>query len=231
LIPTSYVALLIVILVVLPGAIYTWAFERQASGFGVTLADRSLRLVATSLLFHFFAGWPEYWLYRTAFSGRAFGLEQFAAAWTGVTLMIAIPGIIGTAIGSIYSTRHTRDGWRLIRRHLNEETEIKILKFLLGRAPAPRAWDHLFTSRPSGYIRVWTTEQKWVAGLYADRSHAAGAPYETDLYLEEAWEIDERGILSGDKGLGYSVYVPASKIAWLEVLLPVEIDTEGSTRS
>ena len=214
-------ALLILVLVVLPGAMYTWAFERQVSGFGVTLADRTLRLIATSLLFHLVAGWVEYWLYRTAFSGKTFRAGQFAAAWLSLILIVAVPILVGTTIGSIYSTRHNRTRWAAVRRKLlTEERETKILKFLLGRALTPRAWDHLFSSRPSCYIRVWTTEGKWVAGLYANKSHAAGVPYETDLYLEEAWSVDDQGALVGDTGLGYSIYLPAGKISRLEVLSP-----------
>lgn len=228
-IPTSYVALLIVVLVVLPGAMYTWAFERQASGFGVSLTDRTLRLIATSLIFHLVFGWVEYWLYRTSFTGKAFGTGQFAASWLALILMVAIPGAFGAIVGGLYATRHNRsDKWQFIRKRLNERNEIEVLRFLLGRAPAPRAWDHLFSARPSGYVRIRTTESSWIAGLYADKSHAAGAPYETDLYLEEAWGIDDSGTLVGDSGLGYSMYVPASKIAWLEVLQPSENEREGA---
>jgi hypothetical protein len=78
--PTSIAALLILIAAVLPGAAYTWAFERQASGYGVTLADRVLRFIATSVLFHLVFGWPEYFLYRIAFSSHHLAAGQFAAA-------------------------------------------------------------------------------------------------------------------------------------------------------
>ena len=81
-IPTSLVALLIVGLFVLPGSVYTWAFERQVSGYGLTLTDRTLRFIAVSISFHVLLGWPEYWLYRAAFSTGTIAAGQFTAAWS-----------------------------------------------------------------------------------------------------------------------------------------------------
>ncbi|MGZ4468580.1 MAG: DUF6338 family protein [Nocardioidaceae bacterium] len=50
--PSSILALAIIVIAVLPGSMYTWAYERQASAFGATLADRTLRFIALSLIFH-----------------------------------------------------------------------------------------------------------------------------------------------------------------------------------
>lgn len=42
-IPSNLIALAIITVAVLPGSMYTWAFERQVSAYGSTLAPRSLR--------------------------------------------------------------------------------------------------------------------------------------------------------------------------------------------
>lgn len=44
---------------VLPGAVYTWAYERQNSAYGVTFTDRFLRFIAASVIFHLVLAWPE----------------------------------------------------------------------------------------------------------------------------------------------------------------------------
>lgn len=49
---------------VLPGAMFTYGFERQAGAFGVTLADRVLRFVAVSVVFDLAYAWPAYLLHR-----------------------------------------------------------------------------------------------------------------------------------------------------------------------
>lgn len=217
--PTSIAALLILVAAVLPGAMYTWAFERQASGYGVTLADRVLRFIATSVLFHLVFGWPEYFLYRIAFSsGRHLAAGQFAAAWTGALLVVGLPAAVGTIIGGLYATRTTRDGWQRIRRRLSPAAEVRLLRIALGRTPAPRAWDDLFSNHPTVYLRIRTTDGPVVAGLFANKSYAAGYPDSPDLYLEEAWSVEGDGSLGA--ALGYPVYVAASQIGWMEIIQP-----------
>lgn len=64
--PSTFVGLLIALVAVLPGALYVWAYERQSTARGVTLADRTLRFVAASVVLHLLLAWPEYGLYRLA---------------------------------------------------------------------------------------------------------------------------------------------------------------------
>lgn len=217
-VPTSVVALAIVVIAVLPGSMYTWAFERQVSAYGANLADRVLRFVALSVLFHLALGWIEYWLFRSAFAGEQFGGGQFAIAWVAVAILVVVPAALGTVIGGLYASRSDREGWAWIRQHLTVRTENRVLQFILGRTPAPRAWDNMFSERQNLYLRVETTDGNAVAGLFADKSYAGGFPHDTDLYLEESWSMTEDGSL--DKPLGYPVYLPAGQIARLETLNP-----------
>lgn len=219
-IPTSVIALAIVVVVVLPGSMYTWAFERQVSAYGVNLADRALRFVALSVLFHVVLGWGEYWLFRAAFSGQRFDGGQFAAAWGAVLILVVVPGVMGTTIGGLYATRGDRQGWGRVRKWVPSAREDWLLQFLLGRTPAPRAWDNLFSERPTAYLRIETLDGQPVAGLFADQSYAGGFPHESDLYLEQAWSLSADGSL--DKALGYPVYIPAGQIVRMEIVAPQE---------
>lgn len=227
--PQSFTALLVVVVAVLPGSVYTWAYERQASPYGVTLRDRMLRFIAVSLLFHLVLAWPEWAIYRIAVYGQ--GLlqpERFAVLWAGMMFLVAIPGGMGTALGGLYATRTTRHGWRWIRSWLPEHREEQLLRIMLGRTPAPRAWDDLFSDRPNVYVRVRTFEGVWIAGRFAGHSYAGGFPYQTDLLLEQAWSIDQETGELGETGLGYSVYIPAVWIAWMEIL--PEQEDEGKAK-
>jgi len=200
---------MVIVVAVLPGLIYTLAFERQAGGFGVTLADRTLRFIAVSVVFHIVAAWPEYWLYRVSLAGRGdVRAGQFALLWTALILAVAVPAWAGTRIGSLYRGRSTLTGWRA-----------KLLRLLLGPSIAPRAWDNYFSERPDVYLRIRTTANTWLAGLFASRSYAAGFPQDPDLFLEEAYAVDP---LTGELGeaLGYPLYVAAGQIAWIEVVRP-----------
>ncbi|HEY8653377.1 MAG TPA: DUF6338 family protein [Dermatophilaceae bacterium] len=217
--PASLIALAIVIVAVIPGSMYTWAYEREASAFGVTLADRTLRFIAISLLFHLALGWPEYTLYRVALAGPHFEVGQFAAIWVAVLLVVAMPVFIGTVLGGLYATRNSREDWDVIRSRLSPERERRLLRLALGRTPAPRAWDDLFSDRPTMYLRVQTTDGTPVAGLFANDSYAGGFPHDADLFLEDAWDLADDGSFA--KSLGYPVYIPAGQIARMEIVRPL----------
>jgi len=229
-IPSTVVGLLVVVVAVLPGLVYTITFERQASGYGVTLADRTLRFLAVSVIFHVLAGWPEYWVYRVTLADRGPILSgEFALLWFGVVLLLVIPALAGTVIGGLYKTRRSRTGWGKIRRRLSADREHRLLRLVLGPDPAPRAWDDFFSERPNTYVRVRTTDGTLLAGLFANRSYAAGFPHEPDLLLEEAWSVSrETGELV--EPLGYPLYVAAGQIAWLEIVRPQDRpDAEEAT--
>jgi hypothetical protein len=216
--PDTVFGVLVLVVAVLPGLVYTITFERQASGFGVTLADRTLRFVAVSVVFHVLFGWLEYWVYRVTLADREKILTgEFALLWFGVVLLLTIPALAGTVIGGLYKTRRSRTGWSLIRSRLSADREQRLLHLVLGQGPAPRAWDDFFSERPKTYIRVRTTDGTLLAGLFANRSYAAGFPNDPDLLLEEAWSVShETGELVAS--LGYPLYVAAGQIAWLEIV-------------
>jgi len=163
--PTNVIAVLIVVVTILPGSMYMWAYERQTSAFGVTFADRTFRFIAISLLYHLVLGWPEYGLYRLAFTGPRFAGGQFAAAWAAAAITVAAPAAVGGIMGGLYATRNSREGWVWLRRRMSPERERLLLRLALGRTPAPRAWDDLFSDRPTFYRRIRTTDGTWIAGL------------------------------------------------------------------
>lgn len=226
--PSTVIGLLIILVFVLPGSVYTWAYERQTSAFGVTFADRLLRFIAVSTIFHIVLAWPEYVLYRTALAGQDNVLTgQFAALWLGMVLLVAVPAMLGTVFGGLYASRTDRTGWEWIRKHLPARTEQGLLNVALGRTPAPRAWDNLFSERPNKYLRVRAEGDTWIAGRFAAGSYAGGFPHQTDLYLEEAWEVDQQTGQLGTNGLGFPVYVAADTIKWIEVVAEQSNGQEG----
>lgn len=214
--PSTLTGLAILFVVVLPGAAYVWAFEREVSAFGVTLADRVLRFIGVSVLFHLVLGWPEYAVARHVLNQDAFGWAAFAAVWTGLLVLAVVPAVLGTVVGGLYATREERSEWTRVRNVLPAEREQRLLRVVLGRDPAPRAWDELFAARPTGYVRVRTAAGEWVGGLFASASYAGGLPHEPDLLLEEGWALNAKGTFL--RPLGYRVYVPASQVTWLEFL-------------
>lgn len=215
--PTTWTGLLLLAVAVLPGAMFTFGFERQASAYGVTLADRALRFVAASAVLAVLYALPAYAVHRLLFADRPFLSGQFVAAWAAAAAGLVLPAVAGSVLGGLYVTRGKRTRWRLIRRFLSREREERLLRLALGRDPAPRGWDFLFSARPTAYLRVRLHDGGWIGGLFGAASYAGGFPHDPDLHLEEAWPVDADGTF-GDAPLGYSVYVPAATIAYIEIV-------------
>lgn len=176
--PTTFQAAAVIVVALLPGALYVWAFERQAGRYGIGLSDRVLRFIGGSaVLLAVFAG-PLYVLHVNftpeLIAGRPlpWWLAAFPFAYVGVPL----------AAGTVLGVGLRRDWW--------------IAKVLSGPDPAPRAWDYLFQYNIDGWIRCRLKSGTWLAGAYADangkRSYAAGYPEPQDLYLAASVEVDSR---------------------------------------
>ena len=50
--PDSVTGVVVLVLLVLPGAAFTWSLERQVGAYGVSFADRVLRFTGVSAVFH-----------------------------------------------------------------------------------------------------------------------------------------------------------------------------------
>ncbi len=214
-IPQTALGLLVLVVAVLPGLTYTLAFERQAGAYGVTLADRTLRFIAVSAVFHLLAAWPEYWVWRTTLGepGRI-RAGEFAILWVAAVLLLVLPAITGSVIGQVYVHRDDRPRWQQ-----------EVLRWTIGPELAPRAWDDFFSDRPATYLRVRTVDGTTHAGLFASASYAAGFPEQPDLLLEEAWSIDpESGELLAS--LGYPLYIAPGQISWMEIVPPQRSGSE-----
>lgn len=174
--PASFSALAVLVVALLPGALYLWSFERQAGRYGIGLSDRLLRFIGGSAVFLCFLAWPvyrltsEYWL---PISNR-----EAVPWWLAIfpILYVFMPISVGTLIG--YGQRQ-RWQWATL---------------LSGPDPAPRAWDYLFQYNVDGWVRCRLKSGTWLGGAYANangrRSYTAGYPEHQDIYLAASIEID-----------------------------------------
>lgn len=176
--PETFQSLAVLVLALLPGSLYVWAFERQAGAWGIRLADRLFRFVGFSAVFHALIAPITYWLWVRFVRSGAFGSgEAPLGLWLVPLAYVGAPILLGTTVG--IGTRERRPWTRVFT----------------GPNPAPRAWDDLFSARPDGWIRLRLKSGVWLGGAIATmpdgrRSYAAGYPEEQDLYLVEAVEVD-----------------------------------------
>jgi hypothetical protein len=209
-VPDTPVALVLAVLAVLPGASFSWAFEREAGAYGVGLADRTLRFVAASVAFHAVLAWPEYVAWRVALADhRALDTGQFATLWAAAVTLVALPYAAGRLAG------------RTLRASAAGAGRLgAALRAVVGPERAPRAWDAVFGRREATYLRVLLADGSWIGGAFAAGSYAGGYPDGADLYLETAWRLDPvTKVLT--EPLHHAVYVPAGQIVCLELVPPV----------
>ena len=100
--PSTLEAVAALIVALLPGALYTWSFERLVGRWGVGLSDRLPRFVGVSALFHAACSPLTYWLWSEFWrTGRVPGGEPVPLLlWLVPVLYVLVPVAIGTAVGS-----------------------------------------------------------------------------------------------------------------------------------
>lgn len=204
---STFQALAVAVLAVLPGAAYMFAYEREAGAFSVALADRLVRFLAASAVMHALLSSGTYWLYRHAVVNGELvrGKSPLWAVEAAAVAYVALPTAAGLAVG-----RGKRNGkpWAAV---------------LVGDSPEPRAWDFLWSAAPTGLVRARLKSGAWVGGHFsADdqgrRSYASGYPEAGDLYLARRAELDpDTGRFVSDSN-GDAVLLPTGLLVrWDEI--------------
>lgn len=176
-ISSTFQALAVALLAVLPGASYTFAYERVVGGFGVSLSDRLVRFLAASALFAALFSGPGLILYRSYIASGRLDDVNPALFQLAVLTYVLVPTAVGSFVG--YGQKQ-RWPW---------------ITLLVGDAPEPRAWDFLWRPGVQGIVRVKLKSGSWLAGVFGTtasgrRSYAAGYPEKEDLFLSLQLKVD-----------------------------------------
>jgi hypothetical protein len=175
--------LLVTVLAALPGALFTFAYERQTQIVRAALSDRILRLTTASAVFYVTAAPLGYWLYlRYVRTGRLATGPLPWGIWLVPVGLVACPVVLGLVLGS--AARRGRSWSRLWS----------------GRSPEPRAWDAAFSHGADAWLRIRLKDPSggtdgWLLGAFGPgsqgpRSLASRYPEPPDLYLSETAEAE-----------------------------------------
>ncbi|MDP9327031.1 MAG: DUF6338 family protein [Actinomycetota bacterium] len=177
--PQSLQGIFVVAIAMLPGALYTWGFERIVGSWGAGLSDRLLRFIGVSAGFHVLWAPADLWIWREIIrSGRLEAGDVPLSLWLSAVIYVGAPFAAGTIVGRATRRRRPWATW------------------FTGPSPAPRAWDQLFSPGPDGWIRLRLRSGAWIGGVYSRHpsgglgSYAAGYPDPQDLLLGDAAEVD-----------------------------------------
>ena len=204
--PDTFQALVVLIVALLPGALYTWSFERLVGAWGVGFADRVLRFVGASAVFQAAIAPFTVWGWRTyILTGRLQDGDLPLALWLLPLLYVAVPIALGVVVG-----RGT------VQQASVVEGVHRTLAGSAGLGPPVRS-----ATRRVGPV---TAEERRVArwGVHERRrgldSYAAGYPDEQDLFLAEAYSVDpESGEFELDANGDVVPTGSAILVRWAEV--------------
>lgn len=204
-------ALLVFVVGLLPGALYTWTLEREVGNWGIKLTDRAFRFLGASAVFWAVTSYPAYRIWLSYFHGSKGGTSartfrnalrdgEFASWW----FWLAPLAYVGIPIAFGYLA-----AWLVRRRS-------PLARIFVGRDPAPRAWDYFFSHRPAGVVRAQLNDDTWIAGVFGANSYASGFPEEPrDLYLERTLQVlDDGTFVPGEEGQGFRELGSGMLIPW-----------------
>lgn len=237
--PSTFQALAVALLALLPGALYELAREQRGGRWGLRGADQIFRLLSFSVGFQVLIAPLTYWLYgHYVTSGHlAAGKAVSPLLWIGGVAYLVVPFFFG---------RFT--AWASKRRDLQDRVDPHASEFLRGVrkasakavslytdvAPAPRAWDYLW-SRPelSGWVVLHLMNGEVLAGEWT-YSYAGGHPEPGDLYLANEVEVDSDGQLWAAPGSVLPIRTNRSLLVrWEEIrylyFIDGTIDPEGDS--
>jgi hypothetical protein len=171
--PSTFQALAVILVALLPGGLFMWAVERLVGRYGIGFSDRLLRFVGVSTILHALVAPVTYKLWHDYFRTDAVRQGSVLPWWlwpVGIGY-VAVPIVAGTLLGLA----------------LNRWSLPAVIE---GSNPAPTAWDHLLSRQPDGWIRMKLKSGAWIGGAYAEDSYAGGYPEPADIFVSKAVEID-----------------------------------------
>ncbi len=173
----TFEGIAVLLLVLLPGAVYTWSFERIAGRWGIGLADRLYRFFGLSALFQVLIAPATWKIWRTYLRHGAPSADKLPLwLWPVAWGYLLVPALAGGVLATYFL-----NGNRLAR-------------WLVGATAAPTAWDAVFSGDAAGYVLLRLKSGRWLGGKYSTGSHVAGYPQAPDIYLEEELVVSqERG--------------------------------------
>jgi hypothetical protein len=211
--PETFQALGVAILALLPGALYELAREQRSGRWGLRGTDQVFRMLGFSVVFQVAISPLTYWLYAHYVTTGHITTGRPVSWWLWILLVayLVIPFALGrfTALGHRYRSNEDPSTLQLVAA--------RIVNLYTDAAPAPRAWDYLFSDRSrKGWIILHLKDGGRIGGAW-NKSYAAGYPDDQDLYLSEQVELTVDGRFQlGDDGLPRSLE-KSLLIRWDEV--------------
>jgi len=216
---TTFQALLVAAIVILPGSVYTLARESRGASWAWRSTDAAtliFRFLTASAFFHLLLAPVGYAAYQHVAVNHLLAPKQpFPWTWWAwLAGYIVVPYLFGLWMEA---ARGLKPSPRRVLG-LPKNLFIWLPLFVAGRANEPRAWDRLFTKDRTGYIILRLKDSdEWKAGIWYKPSYASAYGEDQDLYIAEQIAVSEDGVVESDAH-GSPVYLGVGLlISWSEL--------------
>ncbi|WP_157930862.1 DUF6338 family protein [Mycobacteroides abscessus] len=187
--PSTFQALAVALLALLPGALYELAREQRSGRWGLRGTDQLFRMLVFSTAFQVLLAPFSYRLYGqyivTGYFSR--GLPVPGWLWASLVAYLLVPFVLGrlTALGQQRRNILAPKRW--------ERFVVRLVALYTDTAPAPRAWDYLFSDRSrKAWLVLHLMDGNLIGGVW-NFSYAAGYPDDQDIYLSEQVQLTSDG--------------------------------------
>lgn len=207
--PTTIQALIILLLVVVPGYIFALTLLKSIANIATSEWRFLLTTLALGAIVHaIMSRWTDR-LVRIYDRDphRLYDYFWEVLGWGAVTILV-LPLGLGIGIGWLARTDR---GDRLLTR------------FGFGYISLlPSAWEYIFRKPKGMYLRVHLRDGSVIGGLYSVSSFTANPPGVSDLFIEQVWILDEAG--------NFIQPIPTNRGAWIahDIISYIEF-LEGET--
>jgi ABC-type Fe3+ transport system permease subunit len=212
---------LVVLVGVIPGALFVWGWERQRGTWGIKRTDRVLRMAGASVVLHVLAAPATYWFWLEYLQDSNLaegGADRWA--WASVILFVMVPGLLGIIVGWFANQDWWPGPW------------------LRGKNSAPRAWDQALSGGFPAYVRLRLDTGHIHAGMMLNpknrqhEAYAAGYGEEDkDILLYPVLPVDDKEqIVCGPEGINIyrGLWISASRIVWMELTYVDDLKSDRS---
>ena len=213
LIPTSVFQLAAVLLLAVPGIVYTAARRRLV---GPTPEDQAFsvrltRAIAVSVILDLtyvlvLSPWlvqlqDRRWTAEEILNGIA--ARPRLAAVVALLLLVIVP----TAIAVLGQLR-PRKPFQLLRP----------LTLAPIYHPTPSAWDRAAPDRGNAFVRIFTEDERWVGGWLGPGAYVSTYPQPRDIFIDVEWKMSSTGDFLEPVPGSLGVFVPLTgkeRVAWI----------------
>ncbi|GHT87328.1 hypothetical protein FACS1894137_14470 [Spirochaetia bacterium] len=81
----------------------------------------------------------------------------------------------------------------------------------------PTAWNHFFVNSEDCFILLHLKNNQLMGGLYSGKSFASSYPEKADLYIEQLWQLDEKGAFLAPVEKSGGLLVSFEEVAFIEI--------------